>query len=613
MSDRFGNHWDRTASVHLFLQDVLNPGGGRRLLICVKPDTVRSMRAFLWAASLALWAPATLLAQEPPETATGREEKQAVFARRHMVVAANPLASDAGLEILRAGGSAVDAAIATQMVLGLVEPQSSGIGGGAFLLHWSRAGRRVRSYDGRETAPHAARPDRFLDTAGQPLARDVTIASGRSVGVPGAVRMLELAHRRHGRLPWWRLFEPAIRLAESGFPMSPRLHRLLERESALRNDPAARSLYYDGDRAKPVGTTIVNPEYAATLRSIARAGSKALHAGPIARDIVRAVGAHSRPGDLALKDLAQYRAVERAPVCGPYRVFRICSMAPPSAGGIAVLQILGILERTAFARAAPNSADAVHYFAEAGRLAYADRARYIADPAFVPQPVAGLLSPAYLDERARLVGERSMGRAQPGMPLAALLPGEGIETEITGTSHASIVDGRGDAVALSTTVEDAFGSRIMVRGFLLNNQLTDFSFTAESDGRAIANRVAAGKRPRSSMAPVFVFDADGSLRLVAGSPGGLAIINYVAKALVATLDWKLDAQAAASLPNFGSRNGPTEVERGTTYELLGAPLRERGHEVQAIEFTSGLHLIERVKGGWRGGADPRREGAARGD
>jgi gamma-glutamyltranspeptidase/glutathione hydrolase len=426
--------------------------------------------------------------------------------------------------------------------------------------------------------------------------------------------MLELAHRRHGRLPWRRLFEPAIRLAETGFPMSPRLHRLLERESALRNDSAARSLYYDGNRAKPVGARLANAEYAATLRSIARSGAKALHAGPIARDVVRAVGAHVRPGDLALKDLAQYRAVERAPVCGRYRTFRVCSMAPPSSGGIAVLQILGILERTAFGRAAPNSADAVHYFAEAGRLAYADRARYIADPAFVPQPIAELLSPGYLDERSRLVGERSMGRAQPGtLRTARVRPGEGMETDIAGTSHVSIVDGRGDAVALSTTIEDAFGSRILVRGFLLNNQLTDFSFVPESDGRVVANRVGPGKRPRSSMAPVLVFDADGSLRLVAGSPGGLAIINYVAKALVATLDWKLDAQAAASLPNFGSRNGPTEVERGTPYELLGPPLRERGHEVQAIEFTSGLHLIERVKGGWRGGADPRREGVARGE
>ena len=578
-------------------------------MIWVKPDTVRRMLARWIAFVAALAAPSLLVAQAPPEIATGRQEKEAVFASRQIVVAANPHATDAGLEILRAGGNAIDAAVAVQMVLGLVEPQSSGIGGGAFLLHWSSAARRVRSYDGRETAPAAAKPERFLDAAGKPLARQAAIESGRSVGVPGAVRMLELAHRRHGRLPWRRLFEPAIRLAESGFPMSPRLNRLLERESALRNNPAARVLYYDGDRAKPVGARIVNREYAATLRAIATSGASALHSGPIARDLVRAAAS-----DLTLEDLARYRPIEREPVCGPYRTFRICSMAPPSAGGIAVLQILGILERTPFARAAPNSADAVHYFAEAGRLAYADRAQYIADPAFVPQPIAQLLNPGYLDQRARLVGKRSMGDAQPGTWLSGRARfGAGAETEISGTSHFSIVDRRGDAVAMTTTVEDAFGSRILVRGFLLNNQLTDFSFVPASEGVPIANRVEAGKRPRSSMAPVFVFDADLRLRMVAGSPGGLAIINYVAKALVATLDWKLDVQAAASLPNFGSRNGPTELERGTLYELLAPPLRERGHEVAAIEFTSGLHLIERVKGGWRGGADPRREGVARGD
>ena len=557
---------------------------------------------------LFLLAAAPAAAQLQPEAQTGREEKQAVLAARHMVVAANPFASDAGREILRAGGSAVDAAVAVQMVLGLVEPQSSGIGGGAFLLHWSARERRVRSYDGRETAPAAASENRFLDSSGQPLARRSAIESGRSVGVPGAVRMLELAQRRHGRLPWKRLFEPAIRLAESGFPMSPRLNRLLEQESALRNDPAARALYYDGERAKPVGTRIVNRDYAATLRAIARSGASALHIGPIALDVVR-----EADSDLTPEDLANYRALAREPLCGRYRTFRICSLAPPSAGGIAVLQILGVLERTPFARAAPNSADAVHYFAEAGRLAYADRLRYVADPAFVPQPVAELLSPGYLDQRARLIGERSMGRAQPGTPVAGWRPREGVETEIAGTTHFSIVDRRGDAVAMTTTIEDAFGSRIMVRGFLLNNQLTDFSFAPQSDGSLVANRVEPGKRPRSSMAPVLVFDANGTLRMVAGSPGGVAIINYVAKALVATLDWHLDVQAAASLPNFGSRNGPTELERGTIYELLATQLRERGHEVVAIEFTSGLHLIERVNGGWRGGADPRREGVPRGD
>ncbi len=549
-----------------------------------------------------------------PEGAAAREEKRAVVAARFLVAAANPLAVDAGVEILRAGGNALDAAIAVQMVLGLVEPQSSGIGGGAFLLHWSGAGKRVRSYDGRETAPAAARAERFLDSSGKPLEFRDAVASGRSVGVPGVVRMLEFAHRRHGRLAWAKLFGPAIRLAEAGFPLSPRLNRLLERESALRNDPSARALYYRDDRAKPVGERIVNAEYAATLRAIARRGAEALYSGAIAQDIVRAVRAHPTPGDLEAHDLARYVAREREPVCGNYRSYRVCGMGPPSAGGVAVLQILGILERTPFGRAAPNSADAAHYFAEAGRLAYADRARYIADPAFVPQPVAGLIDRAYLERRARLIGEHSMGRAAPGVPSAAPLAlGAGSETEHAGTSHISIVDGRGDAVAMTTTIEDAFGSRIMVRGFLLNNQLTDFAFEPLRDGRAVANRVAPGKRPRSSMAPTLVFDAGGKLRLVAGSPGGSAIINYVAKALVATLDWGLDAQAAASLPNFGSRNGPTEIERGTLYELLAPDLRARGHEIRLHDLASGLHLIERAPGGWRGGADPRREGMARGE
>jgi len=554
-------------------------------------------------------------AQTDPERATGREEKQAVFAARRLVVAANPLASDAGLQILRAGGSAVDAAIAAQMVLGLVEPQSSGIGGGAFLLHWSRAERRVRSYDGRETAPQGASARRFLDASGRPLERDLAIRSGAAVGVPGVLRALELAHRAHGRLPWPRLFERAIALADSGFPMSPRLHRLLAAERALASDPAARVLYYvDDGSPKPVGAVVRNPEYAATLRAIAEAGAEAFYSGAIAEDVVRAVAAHLRPGDMTLADLASYRAIERSPVCGAYRAYRICSMGPPSAGGIAVLQMLGILERTPFALAPPHSADAVHYFSEAGRLAYADRARYIADPAFVPQPVEGLLEAAYLDQRARLVGPRSMGRAQPGVPRnAERALGEGRESEIAGTSHLSIVDGEGNAVAMTTTIEDGFGARVLVRGFLLNNQLTDFSLAPGAGARPLANRIEGGKRPRSSMAPLFVFDPQGDLRMIAGSPGGLAIINYVARALVSVLDWGLDVQAAAAAPNFGSRNGPTELERRTRYELLAPQLQERGHEVQFLDSPSGLHLIEKVPGGWRGGADPRREGVANGD
>ena len=513
--------------------------------------------------------------------------REAVVAREFMVSAAHPLASQAGYDVLARGGSAVDAAIAVQMVLGLVEPESSGIGGGAFLLHWSQREQKLRSYDGRETAPKAARPDRFMRD-GKPMAFMEAVVGGRSVGVPGVLRMLELAHQRHGRLPWAELFQPAIKTAEEGFPLSPRLHAVLEDERFLREDPAARKIYY----GKAVGDRIVNPEFAATLRALASQGARAMYEGPIAADMVRTVRAHR--GDITEADIAAYRAMEREPLCGPYRVWRVCSMGPPSSGGVGVLQILGMLERTPFAAAPAESAQAVHYFSEAGRLAYADRARYLADPAFAHVPLARLLSPAYLDTRAKLIGERSMRRAMPG------------DME-SGTSHFSIVEANGDAVAMTTTIESGFGSRIMVHGFLLNNELTDFDFTPGGP-----NEVGGGKRPRSSMAPTMVFDAGGRLVLIAGSPGGSQIINFVAKALVGVLDWKLDIQQAIALPNFGSRNGPTQIERGSRYEALMPALAERGHDLRLMEMESGLHGIERVAGGWRGGADPRREGVAKG-
>ena len=557
---------------------------------------------------------AAALAQPQPEGPSGRQEREVAHARRFMVAAANPHAVDAGVEVLRRGGSVVDAAIAAQMVLGLVEPQASGIGGGGFLLHWSRAKKRIRAYDGRETAPAAARPGLFLDAEGKPMEFRDAVASGRAVGVPGVLRMLEAAHRRHGRIAWAKLFEPAIRLAESGFPMSPRLHRLLEAESRLRAVPAARGMYYDGNgNSRPLGSIVVNREYAATLRAIAAFGADAFYTGAIAADIVRTVRAHPVPGDMTLADLAGYRAIEREAVCADYRARRVCSMGPP-AGGVTLLQILGLLERTPFARAAQGSADAAHYFAEAGRLAYADRARYVADPGFGAVPVEGLLEPAYLDARARLIGERSMGKAEAGMPRGAPADLATAQArEAAGTSQIAIVDARGDAVAMTTTIESTFGSRILVRGFLLNNELTDFSFAPEAGGRRIANRVEPGKRPRSAISPTFVFGPDGALQAAAGSAGGSSIINYVAKALVAMLDWNMDPQAAVSLPNFGSRNGPTELEKGTAYEALARPLRERGHEVMILDLTSGTQAIGRHAGGWRGGADPRREGAARGE
>jgi gamma-glutamyltranspeptidase/glutathione hydrolase len=539
---------------------------------------------YLWtrAAAAALFVFVAACAHQPPAT-------------RFLVAAAHPLAVDAGYAVLERGGSALDAAVAVQMVLGLVEPESSGIGGGAFLLYWSEKDRVLRSYDGRETAPAAARPDRFLGHDGKPVPFLDAAVGGRSIGVPGVLRMLELAHRRHGTIAWEELFQPAIDAAERGFPMPSRLHAQLERERALRDDPAAAKLFYLDGKAKAPGTRIRNPEYAATLRRIAAGGADAFYRGEIAADIVRAARSHPRAGDLSEADLAGYRALEREPLCGPYRAWRVCSMGPPSSGGVAVLQIVGILERTHFARAPPHSAAAVHLFSEAGRLAFADRARYLGDPAFVPVPVQKLLAPSYLDSRAGLIGERSMRLAVPG------------DTEAPGTSHFSIVDAEGNVASMTTTIEATFGSRIMVRGFLLNNQLTDFDFVPGS-----ANEVAPGKRPRSSMAPTIVFSPDGSVRLAAGSPGGPNIINYVAKALVAILDWRLDAQAAAAAPNFGSRNGPTLIEAGSSYEALRADLEARGHTVETNPLVSGLHLIERVSGAWRGGADPRRDGTVRG-
>jgi len=398
--------------------------------------------------------------------------------------------------------------------------------------------------------------------------------------------MLELAHRKHGRLAWRELFQPAIRLAEGGFEISHRLRGVLERERFLREDAEARALYYSG------GQRVVNKAYAATLRKLAQDGA-ALYRGEIASDIVRAVQA--RGGDLALQDLAGYRPVEREPVCAAYRIYKVCSMGPPSAGGIAVLQILGILERTRFDKAPARSAQAVHLFAEAGKLAYADRARYGADADFVPVPVARLLSGDYLEKRAKLITERAMPLAPPG------------DTEASGTSHLSIADADGNVVSMTTTIESSFGSRVMARGFHLNNQLTDFDFVPGG-----ANEVAGGKRPRSSMAPTIVFDAAGRVRMALGSPGGPWIINYVAKTLVAALEWGLDAQAAIDVPNFGNRNGATLLEQGVAPPALAEALKARGHETQLAPLVSGVHAIERVPDGWRGGADARREGVALG-
>lgn len=639
-------------------------------------------------------APAAV-APDLPEIASGYANKPGWSIRRQAVAAAHPLAADAGYQILRAGGSAIDAAVAVQMVLGLVEPQSSGIGGGAFLMHWD--GQRVEAFDGRETAPALADERLFLDPQGRPLSFHEAVVGARAVGVPGAVRMLELAHRRHGRLPWRDLITPAITLAETGFPVSARLHALLRSDPYLRLDPAAAAYFYQADgQPLPVGTRLHNPALAQVLRRIADEGSSALHEGEVARAIVQAVQSHpTRPGRLGLEDLRGYRAVQREALCHDWRPgtsmiqsastpgnagntprldrglkdetqggpgsrpgslpgWRVCGFPPPGSGALAIGQILGMLAhtpaaaettRTAATAPAPAlphsrapedqaarrpapvpSANWLHYYAEASRLALADRAQYVADPDFAPAPAGrwdSLLDPAYLAQRARLIGPRTMAQAPAGRPGGtdvgfAPMPWQ----PERGTSHISIVDGEGRAAALTSTIEDQFGARLMVRpapslagGFLLNNQLTDFSFVpADAQGRPVANRVQAGKRPRSSMSPTLVFDrATGQLAATLGSPGGAMIIHFTAKTLVGTLDWGLDAQQAIDLPNFGVSGNTLLLEEGRFPGATAQALRDRGATVREQPMTSGVQAILRTPQGWFGGADPRREGIVRGD
>ena len=566
---------------------------------------------------------------QPEASSPFRAGLNSVTATKHMAAAANPLATEAGREILRAGGSAVDAAIAIQMVLTLVEPQSSGIGGGAFLMHWD--GRKIIAYDGRETAPMAADEKLFLLPDGKAMPFYDAVVGGRSVGTPGAVRMLEVAHKQHGKLPWARLFEPAIRLADGGFPMSPRLNMQVTAEKYLKSDAGSAAYFYGADGApKAVGTLMRNPALAATLRAIA-VNPNSFYTGEIAADIVKAVRAHPNAGRLAVTDFAAYQVKQREPICTDYKQWRVCGFPPPSSGGIAVAQMLGIFAARNIAAVPPMGvmgpegklelqADAVHLFSEAGRLAFADRGLYVADSDFVKVNVAGLLDPAYLKQRAGLITDRSMGVAKAGVPPGTQMgAAEDASPHKAATSHISVVDSYGNALSMTTTIEDLFGARMMVRGFLLNNQLTDFSFVPMADGLPVANRVQAGKRPRSSMAPALVFDrASGQLVGTLGSPGGSQIIGYVAKTLVGVLDWNLDVQQSISLPNFGSRNGPTELERGRFSPPTVEALKSRGHDVREIDMGSGLQGIVRVRlpngsPGWAGGADPRREGVALGD
>lgn len=534
-----------------------------------------------------------------------------------MVAAAHPHATAAGLEILRKGGSAVDAAIAVQLVLTLVEPESSGIGGGAFMLTFDPATGAIEALDGRETAPASATPALHLDDTGKPLKFFDKVLGGKSVGIPGVVAMLEMAHDEHGKLPWAELFPYAIELADNGFEMSPKLHEWLIRLPSINEMPDMRAYFTHHGVPYTVGTTIKNPDYAATLRKIAAGKSDAFYRGDIAGAIIKAVAeAPRRPATITQADFDAYQPKKRAIVCAPYRVYKICSMPPPSSGGITVLQIMQMLEAFDMAALEPGSLEAVHLIAEASRLAFADRDRYIADSDFVSVPIVGLIDPAYLRGRGTAIRrDRSMGKARAGVPpdgSQAFLQGDDAALELPSTSHFSIIDAGGFAVSMTTSVEFAFGSHLMAGGFILNNQLTDFSAVPQIGGQPVANRVEPGKRPRSSMSPTLVFDEDGKLYVILGSPGGSRIIGYVAKTLIGVLDWNLTMQQAIDLPNIINRNGSTDLEAGLAHLQPG--LEALGHEVKISQrMMSGVNAIRITSDGLDGGADKRRIGTAEGE
>ncbi len=551
-----------------------------------------------------------------PEAASGNTLHHPTFAPHEMVVAAEPLAAKVGRDILRSGGDAVDAAIAAALVLNLVEPQSSGVGGGGFLVYYAAKSRALTTIDGRETAPAAAKPDRFLNPDGTPMQFFTAVVGGRSIGTPGYLRMLEKAHDKFGRLSWANLFAPAIKLATDGFAVSDRLHRLLVGDKFLRQSSAKSYFYHTDGTPLAAGETIKNPQLARVFTEVGMRGADAFYHGMIAQDIVRAIRAASPAGDLAIEDLVHYRARERKPVCGSYRVWRVCGVGPPSSGGITLLQILGMLQRFPPSELDLDAPDAVHLFAEAGKLAFADRDRYLADTDFVPAPVLGLLDPAYLAARAKLINRVRDGGlpALPGNPPEQRAErGDDASPELPSTTNLAVLDRDGNAVSMTVSIENQFGSRVMVDGFLLNNELTDFSFLPRRDDRPVANSVEPGKRPRSSMSPTIVFDRRG-VKLVVGSAGGPAIIEDVAKTIIAALDERLDLQRAMDLPNIGDRNtGTLEIEAGPAAAALRAALEARGHHSVVGPHPSGITAIERTGKGLEGAADSRRDGAGAGD
>ncbi|MEO0388463.1 MAG: gamma-glutamyltransferase, partial [Pseudomonadota bacterium] len=568
------------------------------------------MKQFAVGAALLLVAgTASGQSADQPEETLAVERKDLVRAETTMVAAANPLAAEAGQAVLAAGGSAADAAVAIQLMLNLVEPQSSGIGGGAFALYWDASEARLTTFDARETAPLGADEGYWLGPDGEPVGFWDAVIGGRSVGVPGTLKLLEVLHQAHGRTPWAELFQPTIDLAEAGFPISNRLAGSIagaaDRELARFDE--TRAYFFDAEGApKAAGTLLTNPAFARALRLIAAEGAAPFYTGAIAGDIVAAVRTEKNPGILTLEDLAAYQVIERPAICQPYRGHSVCGMGPPSSGGLTVGQILGLLE--GFDLGDGPSVEAWHLMAEAARLAYADRGLYMADSDFVDGPVLELLDPEYLASRAALIDpEASMGRASAGTPpwKEGALWSPDTQPERAGTSHFVVVDAMGDMISITTTIETGFGSRVMTNGFLLNNELTDFSRAPERNGRKIANRVEGGKRPRSSMAPTIVLE-EGEPKLLIGSPGGSRIIGYVAKSIVGILDWGMDPQTAIDMGHVINRNGATDLEQRTEAAELAPALEALGHEVNVRNLNSGLHAILITPDGLVGAADPRR-------
>lgn len=580
---------------------------------------MKKIITYLFAATLPLSVVAQDVAQKTkredrePEAATGFHLKKAAIGNKFMVAAANPYAVKAGQAILAKGGSAIDAAIAVQAVLTLVEPQSSGIGGGAFIMHYDKKKDQLTTFDGRETAPSKANSELFLDKNGNVVRWIDAVVGGRSVGVPGVLAALADAHKTKGKLPWNMLFDDAIKLAENGFTVSPRLEMLLSKKfnPGVHQMPVTKDYFFPNGQVIKAGSNKKNPQLAKFYKQLAKEGVIAFYSGNNADQIASVVqNSKVAPGVLSAQDINHYQAKERNAVCAPYHEYKVCSMGPPSSGGVALLQILRLLEHKNLSQYGVNDVKALHYFTQASRLAFADRDVYMADPDFASIPVNELLAPKYITKRSALISQNDMGKANAGKPIENLAYAIDDAYEMPSTSHLSIVDEKGNAVSMTTSIEMAFGSTLMVNGYLLNNQLTDFSLSPKRNGLEVINRVEPNKRPRSSMSPVMVFNKDGSLRLVIGSPGGSRIINYVAQAVIGILDWDLSAQEAINMPRITNRNRYTSLENKTQLASKAAEFESLGHTVKVVDLNSGIHAVELINGKIYGAADPRREGIA---